>query len=53
MKEIRFRLAQEESDNIGLHANGAHEVTPSVFLSLGLELEEQQYVIILHYLYYS
>lgn len=42
MKEIRLKLALEESNNIGSHTETSHEVTPSAFLLLGLDLEEQQ-----------
>ena len=42
MKEIRLKLALEESSSIEANTEISHEVTPSAFLSLGLDLEEQQ-----------
>ena len=42
MKEIRLKLAQEESADLRISSDTPHETTPSAFLHLGLELEEQQ-----------
>ena len=42
MKEVRLKLAQEESTNIQANSDLSHEVTASAFLHLGIELEEQQ-----------
>lgn len=42
MKEIRLKLAQEESKDISSASDESHEITPSAFLHLGLDLEEQQ-----------
>ena len=42
MKRTKLELSLEEEEE---HIKGtlpAHEVTPSVFLQLGIELEEQQ-----------
>ena len=42
MKDVRLRLAVEDSKEIRSGATLSHEVTPSSFLYLGLELEELQ-----------
>lgn len=42
MKEIRLKIAQEDSDSMRSGAAISHEVTASAFLHLGIELEEQQ-----------
>ena len=42
MKEIRLKLAKEDTEDIKSGAIISHEITPSMFLNLGLELEEQQ-----------
>ena len=42
MKEIRLKLAQEESKDISSTPDETHEITASAFLVLGLDLEEQQ-----------
>ena len=42
MKAIRLRLALEDAQEIESGTTLAHEVTPSSFLYLGLELEELQ-----------
>lgn len=42
MKEIQLKLSLEESKDIASDLDISHEVTPSAFLTLGLDLEEQQ-----------
>lgn len=43
--DVRLALANEEAEALkGEKASFPHEVTPSAFVNLGLELEEQQYV---------
>lgn len=42
MKEIRLKLALEEANDIESNLENSHEVTPSTFLVVGLDLEEQQ-----------
>lgn len=42
MKDIRLKLALQDSQNILSGAATSHEVTASAFLHLGIELEEQQ-----------
>ncbi|KAK7687212.1 hypothetical protein QCA50_009717 [Cerrena zonata] len=42
MKEIRLKLAQEDTEDMRSGAAISHEVTASAFLHLGIELEEQQ-----------
>ena len=44
MNTVRLELAQEEAAEISRGVISTHEVSQSVFLQLGIELEEQQYV---------
>ena len=49
MNDIRLQLAREESrDIIWGTADSFHGISPSNFIILGLEIEEQQYVFFLH-----
>lgn len=42
MKDIRLKLALEESQIIHTNTNESHEISPSAFLNVGIDLEEQQ-----------
>lgn len=42
ISEIRLRLAQEEIDRVGSGEKSLHQISPSVFIRMGLELEDQQ-----------
>ncbi|KAI0064330.1 hypothetical protein BV25DRAFT_1790798, partial [Artomyces pyxidatus] len=42
--DVRLELAQEEAEEAARGAMSLHEMSASVFLGVGLELEEQQYV---------
>lgn len=42
MKRTKLELAMEEEKEYTEGTLPAHEVTPGIFLQLGLELEEQQ-----------
>ncbi|THH18836.1 hypothetical protein EUX98_g8889 [Antrodiella citrinella] len=42
LKEIQLKLAKEDADDTARGAVVQHEVSPSVFLHLGLEIEDQQ-----------
>lgn len=44
LSEIRLRLLQEEAAEAERGQRLPHEVTPSVFIRMGLDLEDQQYV---------
>jgi hypothetical protein len=45
MANIRLELAKEELEEAKMGAELAHNISPNIFLQVGLELEEQQYVI--------
>ena len=49
MNDILLRLAQEEAKDAQKNVESIHDMPPSIFLQIGLELKEQQYVI--HELY--
>jgi hypothetical protein len=40
--EVRLKFAQEEEEEAKNGVPALHEVTPSSFITAGLELEEQQ-----------
>jgi hypothetical protein len=42
VSEIRLRLAQEEAAEVERGQRAPHQVSASVFIRMGLELEEQQ-----------
>lgn len=42
LKTVRLELANEEAEEAKAGKLPAHEVTPAVFLQVGLELEEIQ-----------
>ncbi|KAI0074003.1 hypothetical protein K474DRAFT_1677445 [Panus rudis PR-1116 ss-1] len=42
MKEIRMKLSEEDAVEASKSAALHHEVSPSIFISMGLELEEKQ-----------
>lgn len=44
MKNIRLEIADEEAADLAGGNLPAHEVSPGVFLQMGLEIEEQQCV---------
>lgn len=43
--EVRRELAQLEADRLSKNGIAMHTTSPAAFLSLGLELEESQYVV--------
>jgi hypothetical protein len=45
MAQVRLELANEELVEAKKGSELSHEVSPNVFLQVGLELEEQQYVL--------
>ena len=49
MHDIQLRLAREEEAEISRGRFASSELTPSTFLSIGLKLEEEQYVSMLFY----
>lgn len=46
MADVKLELAREEEADARRGAQNAHEVTASRFLAMGLDLEEQQYVML-------
>lgn len=44
LADVKLELAREEAANAQSGIQHAHEVTASRFLTMGLDLEEQQYV---------
>lgn len=42
LSEVRLRLTQEEVSTAERGRNAPHKVTASVFIRMGLELEDQQ-----------
>lgn len=42
MADVRLELAREEAADANRGDESAHEITASLFLTQGLELEEQQ-----------
>ena len=44
MKEIRLRLAKEDQEDISMGKMPLHEVSANEFLTVGIDLEDQQYV---------
>lgn len=44
VSEVRLRLTQEEAAEAAKGKESPHEVSASVFIRMGLELEDQQYV---------
>jgi hypothetical protein len=51
VSEIRLRLAQEEAAEAERGQRAPHQITASVFIRMGLELEDQQWVFILQLLF--
>ena len=45
MAQVRLEVAEEEMGRIAQGQAPIHEVSPSTFLQLGLDLEEQQRVV--------
>jgi hypothetical protein len=43
--EVRLELAKEEAEEAKRGEFPPHDVSPNMFLAVGLELEEQQYVL--------
>ena len=44
MTTLRLELAQEEAANLAIQELPSQKSSPSTFLQVGLDLEEQQYV---------
>ena len=42
MDQVRLEMAKEEMEETRQGSIQAHDVSPNIFLQLGLELEEQQ-----------
>lgn len=42
MNDMKLQLAQEDARDLGRGARPSHDMPPSTFLLVGLELEEQQ-----------
>jgi hypothetical protein len=51
VSEIRLQLAQEEAAEAEKGQRAPHQVSASVFIRMGLELEDQQWVCILQLLF--
>lgn len=47
VSEVRLRLAQEEAAEVEKGQRAPHQISASVFIRMGLELEDQQYVYLL------
>ena len=45
MTDVKLELAKEEEADAGRGVIRSHEVSAGTFLTVGLELEEQQYVV--------
>ena len=45
MNEVRLRLAEEDARDVATGTVISHEMKPAEFLEVGLNLEEQQYVV--------
>lgn len=45
--EVRLQFAKDEEEGAKLGVPALHEVTPSGFIAAGLELEEQQCVLLI------
>jgi hypothetical protein len=43
--EVQLELAKEEAEEVKCGEFPPHDVSPNTFLAIGLELEEQQYVL--------
>jgi hypothetical protein len=52
LADVRLELAAEEADEVARGIVSLHEMSASVFLSVGLDLEEQQYVSLVDFLDY-
>jgi hypothetical protein len=44
MAKLRLDLAKEEAENVDKGEPCIHQTSPSAFIQLGLDLEDQQYV---------
>ena len=44
VNSTRLKIAEEEAEELAAGTLPPHDITPGIFIQLGLELEDKQYV---------